>query len=90
MEKGIIFGLHRTKDKRIVYAIVTEWPGTTLALTSVRPKEGSQIFMLGSNTPLKWRGDGLAGTLLELPENMQQPGNRPTEFAWSFKIETDG
>jgi alpha-L-fucosidase len=29
----------RSKDRRFVFAILTEWPGTELALKSVRPKE---------------------------------------------------
>jgi hypothetical protein len=26
------------------------------------------------------------GTTIDLPENLQQPSNRPCEFAWSLKM----
>ena len=31
-------GYTRSKDRRLVYAILTEWPGTQVALKSVRPR----------------------------------------------------
>ncbi|MGD0092343.1 MAG: alpha-L-fucosidase, partial [Planctomycetota bacterium] len=35
----------RAKDNKYVYAISLKWPGRTLELRTVRPKEGSQIFL---------------------------------------------
>jgi alpha-L-fucosidase len=78
----------RTKDKRFVYAILTSWPGTQLTLKTVRPKAGSKVTLLGSNAVLPWKFDSNQGTTITLPENLQQATNRPTEYAWSFKIET--
>jgi alpha-L-fucosidase len=79
----------RTKDRRTVYALFTEWPGSRLRLTSVRPKRGSYVQLLGVKEPLSWNFDGAQGTAVELAESLQQPGNRPCEFAWCLKIVVD-
>jgi hypothetical protein len=42
--------------------------------------------MLGSNADLDWTFDSAKGTTISLPENLQQPGNRPCDFAWSLKF----
>jgi alpha-L-fucosidase len=75
----------RSKDGRFVYAFVLAWPGTTLNLTSVRAKPGSQIHILGNSAPLRWnaRERGLSIDLAAL----QDETRRPCEFAWSFRIE---
>ena len=41
----------RSKDKSKIYAIVLEWPGNELKLKYVKPKENSQIYMLGVDEP---------------------------------------
>ena len=76
----------RSKDQRFVYAILTKWPGTQLTLKSVRPKAGSKVTLLGSNSTLPWKFDSAQGTTISLPEQLQQADNRPCEYAWSFKI----
>jgi alpha-L-fucosidase len=78
----------RSKDRRFVYAILTEWPGTQLTLKTVRPKDGSRVTLLGVERELPWKFDSALGTTITLPENLQQAGNRPCEYAWSLRIET--
>jgi alpha-L-fucosidase len=78
----------RSKDRRFVYAILTEWPGTQLVLKSVQPKAGSNVTLLGSSSRLRWTFDSAQGATVTLPENLQQAGNRPCEYAWSLKFET--
>jgi alpha-L-fucosidase len=78
----------RRKDRRFVYAILTEWPGTQVTLKSVRPAAGSTITLLGSKATLPWKFDSAQGTIVRLPEELQQASNRPCEWAWSLKIET--
>jgi alpha-L-fucosidase len=77
----------RSKDRRFVYAILTEWPGTQVALKTVRPRAGSKVTLLGSNAELPWRLDPAHGTTVTLPENLQQAGNRPCDDAWTLKFE---
>jgi len=79
----------RSKDARFIYAMLTEWPGKQLMLRSVRPKPGSRVSLLGSKARLSWKYDSATGTTITLPENLQQPGNRPCQYAWSFKFEVD-
>jgi alpha-L-fucosidase len=78
----------RSKDRRFVYAILTEWPGTQVVLKTVRPKAGSKVTLLGSRGDLPWKFDSAQGTTVTLPENLQQVGNRPCDYAWSLKFET--
>lgn len=78
----------RSKDRRFVYAILTEWPGAKITLKSVRPREGSSVTLLGSASKLSWSFDSGQGTTIRLPENMQQATNRPCDYAWSLKFET--
>jgi alpha-L-fucosidase len=77
----------RTKDRRHVYAILTKWPGTQVTLKTVHPRIGSRVMLLGSNEELRWKFDSASGTTITLPENLQQPSNRPCEHAWTLKIE---
>ena len=80
----------RSKDRRFVYAILTEWPGTQVALKAVRPTAGSTVTLLGSNAKLPWKFDSAKGTTVTLPENLQQADNRPCDYAWSLKFEVAG
>jgi len=77
----------RSKDRRFVYAILTKWPGTELALKSVQPKAGSAVTLLGAAEGLPWRSDAVAGTVVTLPERIQEAGSRPCEYAWCLKME---
>ncbi|WP_348269483.1 alpha-L-fucosidase [Edaphobacter paludis] len=78
----------RSKDRRSVYAILTEWPGEQIVLKSVRPRDGSKVTLLGSNAELPWKLDPVRGTIINLPENLQQATNRPCDYAWTLKFET--
>jgi len=77
----------RSKDQRFVYAILTEWPGAQITLKSARPRDGSSVTLLGSNSELSWKFDSATGTTVTLPENLQQAGNRPCSYAWCLKFE---
>jgi alpha-L-fucosidase len=77
----------RSKDSRFVYAILTEWPGTQVVLKTVRPKPGSRVDLLGSTTKLTWKFDSTRGTIISFPEDVQQPSNRPCDFAWTLRFD---
>lgn len=78
----------RSKDRRFVYAILTEWPGTRVVLKSVRPNAGSKVTLLGSPAELPWNFNSAQGTIIALPENLQQSDHRPCDYAWTLKFET--
>jgi alpha-L-fucosidase len=76
----------QTKDRRQVFAFVEKWPGETLTVSSVTPKKGSKVFMLGYSKPLKWKAtDGKV--LISIPSALQSPSNRPCDHAWVFRFE---
>lgn len=77
----------RSKNSQFLYALLTEWPGTKVALRGVRPKAGSSVILLGSSTALPWIFDSSIGTIVTLGNNLQQPENRPCEHVWCLKIE---
>jgi alpha-L-fucosidase len=79
----------RSKDRRFVYAILTEWPGAQVILKTVRPKNGSRVTLLGATSESPWKFDSATGTIVTLPENLQQASNRPCEYAWTLKIESE-
>ena len=78
----------RSKDRRFVYALLTEWPGTQVVLKAVQPRTGSKVALLGSSESLQWKFNSAQGTTITIPENLQQTGNRPCEYAWSLRFET--
>jgi hypothetical protein len=67
----------RSKDKPWIYVLLTEWPGSELTLTPVRPKLGSTIQMLGLKTPLTWDLDSAKGVTVTLPESVQHASPDP-------------
>jgi alpha-L-fucosidase len=76
----------RSKDNKTVYAISLDWPGNQLELKSVKPAEGSKIYLLGYKKPLEWSyKDGV--TAIRLPEQLQKESNRPCNYAYTFKIQ---
>jgi alpha-L-fucosidase len=76
----------RTKDKQSIYAISHGWPGQMLKLKTAEPKQGSEIFMLGWDKPLKWKYNKATGLEISLPAELQNESKRPCKIAWSFKI----
>ncbi len=77
----------RSKDSRFVYAILTEWPGKQIVLKSVRPYPGSKVTLLGSQKELPWSADPARGTIITIPEDLQEDRNRPCSYAWSLKFQ---
>ena len=78
----------KSKDGKHVYAINMKWPGESLRLKTVRPREGSEIRLLGFPEPLKWTWDtdGKALTI-DLPKTLQEEAKRPCSHAFVLKIE---
>jgi alpha-L-fucosidase len=76
----------RSKDSRYIYAICMRWPGKSLTIKTVIPKDGTAVYMLGYDKQLPWHyGEG--GLTVDLPGYLQDSVNRPCKTAYSFKIE---
>jgi alpha-L-fucosidase len=85
--EGDLVRYTRSKDRPLIYALPSRWPGAQVILTRVRPHPRCRIVLLGSNAELQWKWDSTSATMIDLPENLQQPSNRPCDFAWSLKME---
>jgi alpha-L-fucosidase len=75
----------RSKDYKTVFAISLEWPGKNLELKSVKPADGSKIYLLGYKEALEWSHKNGVTTIV-LPEKLQKESNRPCQYAYTFKI----
>lgn len=75
----------RSKDERTVYAISLDWPGDRLELSTIKPADNSEIYLLGCNTSLNW--EYKAGkTIIFIPEYLQDKEKRPCKHAYTFRI----
>jgi len=85
-KEGLDVRFTRSKDGKYVYAISLSWPGEVVKLKQVKPRNGSNIVMLGVAEPLGWRMTE-EGLLIDLPAVLQKEHNRPCKQAYVFKIE---
>ena len=86
-EEGDHIRFTRSKDGETVYAFLLKWPGKEIWLKSVKAKKNSPVFLLGYDTPLKWTEEKEA-LVIQIPETLQIPKNRPCRHAWAIRIET--
>lgn len=70
----------QSKDGKSTYALFNKYDNNELSLTSVQPKPGSKVYMLGVSKPLSWTKNGDAVTI-KLPENL------PGKYTWALKIQ---
>jgi len=76
----------RSKTENVVYAIRMGWPGQTFTVNSVRPVQGSKVFMLGVKKALNWRQENGA-LVIEIPSAVAD--NKPCRQAYVFKIHAE-
>lgn len=84
-QEGDAIRFTRSKNERTVYCYTFEWPGRSLHVQSVKPKDESEIRMFGYSEPMKWRFDSAKGLTIDLPESLQE--HRPNEYAWGLAIQ---
>jgi alpha-L-fucosidase len=70
----------QSKDNKYIYAIANEKIKNTLQLSTVKPKRGSKIYMLGTAEPLDWTKTGNVITIT-------LPANLPSDYGFVAKIE---
>lgn len=75
-----------SKDGRTVYVISLKWPGNQIAVQSVRPAPGSQVYMLGASRPLEWRQRGVT-CVMDIPAEIAQ--HKPCRQAYAFKLRVE-
>ena len=74
----------KKKDTDIYYAISLENPGEEFVINHIKPKNGSEIIMLGQTEPLEWNFSVAEGLKIKIPILLLETLNEKT--AWSFKI----
>jgi alpha-L-fucosidase len=74
-----------SKDSRTVYAISLSWPGSQLAVSSVRAVPGSPVYLLGVQKPLRWQqtGDFLR---VDIPAEVAEHPPCRQAFAFKFQV----
>jgi alpha-L-fucosidase len=76
----------RTKDSKLVFAFVEQFPENELVIRSVTPKAGSKVYMLGYKRQLKWSAIEGGGVRIEIPDGLKKAENRPCRYAWGFEM----
>jgi len=71
----------KKKGESTYYAIALQRP-ETITFNYVKPSEGSSIYLLGVEQPLKWSYAGSGGVEINVPAGITDIN----EFAWVFKI----
>jgi len=74
----------KKKNADIYYAISLENPGEEFVINHIKPKDGSEIIMLGQAEPLEWNFSVAEGLKIKIPILLLEILNEKT--AWSFKI----
>ncbi len=77
----------QSKDRQTIYAFSLHWPGKTLALKTVQPKADSSIMLFGYDKPLSWSYSADSGTVIQMPDDLQDPGKQTNFFACGFRIQ---
>ncbi|MFT3705573.1 MAG: alpha-L-fucosidase [Agriterribacter sp.] len=75
-----------TKDKKYRYAFTLVWPGKQMLITTVKPRKGSEVYMLGYDKPLAWKYTNNQ-LIISIPAALQNAAARPCKYAWGFRIE---
>jgi alpha-L-fucosidase len=77
----------RSKDNHHVYAIALKWPGEELVLSSIKPRPGSAVKMLGRGESIQWHYDSFGRLAVTLPARLQAQANRPCRDAWVLEFD---
>lgn len=75
-----------SKDGKYLYAITLAWPGSRLSLSQVTADPGTEIHLLGHDTPLNWKMEG-EQLNIDIPDDLQPEAARPCAYAWTFRLQ---
>jgi alpha-L-fucosidase len=77
----------QSKDHHTIYAFSLHFPGKTLTLKTVEPKDGSPIYLFGYPTPLAWTYSAESGTVIQMPDELQDPARQQNFLTCGFKVQ---
>lgn len=78
--------LTQSKDGSRVYAFVGDLSLPQITLSSVSPRKGSRVRMLGYAEPLSWVRDG-EGVRIDIPTELREGRNLPCAHLWTLVFE---
>lgn len=74
-------GIYYTQKGEDLYIICTKWPAHTFSIDGI--KKASQVSLVGSTIPVKYK---LSKNKLTVTAPGINPGNKPCDHAWVFKV----
>ncbi|MBI9061499.1 MAG: alpha-L-fucosidase [Marinilabiliaceae bacterium] len=72
-----------TQKRKAVYAILPKWPGGSVVIKDINPKNGTQITLLGVNSILTWQRNG-SDVVVQMPS--YDPAWQLVDYAYVLKI----
>jgi len=66
-------------DESQVYAMITNWPGSSITLGAITPGAGATVTMLGSEAVLSWTQTS-DGVVIQLP----RPDTIKSNYVWTL------
>ena len=75
----------RKKGKPVYYGILLEKPDESVRFSYLKPEEGSDVYLLGHDEPLKWNFSEEEGLKVNIPADVRN--NVKFSPAWVFKVE---
>lgn len=70
----------------VLYAVLTEWPGSSVQLRYANPDKKSEIKLLGYDKALSWEDKQDDGITVQLPESWQSEEARKVQHAFVIKM----
>ncbi len=74
----------KRKDGKFVYAFWLKWEGSQFKSKILRPKDNSEVYILGLEENLEWSTNN-SELIIKIPPDILS--KKPCEHAWVFKIE---
>lgn len=75
----------KKKGEAVYYGISLEKPGESINFSYLRPDEGSDVYLLGHDTPLDWSFEDGEGLTVSIPVEIRN--DQKFAPAWVFKVE---
>jgi len=76
----------KKKGKNIYYAYIMSRPKRKIILYNLKPKEGSQIALLGARIPINWEWENHQ-LIIHFPKELCDSWRNTSSYAWVLKIE---
>ncbi len=76
----------KKKGENIYYAYIMSRPKRKIILYNLKPKEGSQIALLGARIPINWEWENHQ-LIIHFPKELCDSWRNTSSYAWVLKIE---